>query len=186
MLGHPCVHEGQYRWNQAGPLEKSESSWLAVPHLDEVPPGAPVLRVLRDPYDVVHSAMSKGFLRHGADAYDMYVEHHRPDIMSAGDHLGRVIRWVALWDQPMDQIHHRRLHTGDIRSVVEALRYATGAIATGKEVLDVLIEAGTRTNAVPPDEWTPGPTIDQIRNHPDGALIEARAERFGYKKWEAR
>lgn len=155
---------------------------MAVPHLDSLPVGTPVLRVLRNPYDVVHSAMAKGFLRHGADAYDMYVEHHRPDIANGRDQLGRVIRWVATWDEPLDHLDHADLYIGSISSVAAAAHYATGEDASGGQILDALIEVGVRTNTVASGERMPAPTVDQIKNHPDGPLITARAQRFGYEE----
>src|SRR3546814_20782302 len=59
---------------------------------------------MRDPYAVVRSVMAKGFLQDGHwDPYDLYVEEHRPDIVEPRDHLGRAIRYVALWDEPISE-----------------------------------------------------------------------------------
>lgn len=59
--GFPCSHEG--RWSPAGVVDPrpAESSWLAVPHLDEVPDEVPVVLVWRDPVAVVRSFVGLRF-----------------------------------------------------------------------------------------------------------------------------
>lgn len=184
-LGYPCGHEDQFSWNKAGPLAASEASWLAVPHLDALPPRTPVLRIMRDPYAVVQSATALGLLRHGAHVYDQYIEHHRPDIVQASDHLGRVIRWAALWDESMDD-RLPLLRTRDyddwrhVGSVEGAVWHATGEMPPRDQVGGALRLAGSRTNSKPEERWVTCPTIEQIMAHPDGALIAARASKYGY------
>lgn len=176
-LGHPCAHEKQFTWNKDGPLEVSESSWLAVPHMDSLPPDTPVLRIMRDPYRVVQSIIARGFLRHGDDPYDMYVEHHRPDITSASDHLGRAIRYTALWDEPLEGRNILRVD-GNAHVITGAARYATRSLVSRSEVGQVRRGIGSRvnTNLAP----MPAPSIRQIDAHPDAELLAARADRFGY------
>lgn len=178
-LGHPCTHEGQFTWNKTGPLMSGESSWLAVPHLALLPRNTPVLRIMRDPYAVVQSIMARGFLRHGADIFDGYVEHHRPDIFASPTHLGRAIRYVALWDEPLEGENLLRVD-GTTHRITGAMRYATGARLSRADVGRARTTLGTAVNTTPQRFLLPTPTIDQIENHPDGALIFARAQRFGY------
>lgn len=178
-LGHPCKHEGQFAWNKAGPLEGGESSWLAVPHLDTLPQDTRILRIMRDPYEVVQSIMARGFLRHGADTFDGYVEHHRPDIFASRTHLGRAIRYVALWDEPLWG-QNILWADGNTHRITGAVRYATGARVSRTDVGDARRALGMGVNTTPLHLLLPAPTIEQINDHPDGALIATRAQRFGY------
>lgn len=178
-LGYPCGHEVQFAYDRTGPLTAPESSWLAVPHLDALPPHTPVLRIMRDPYAVVQSAMAKGFLLDGRDAYDVYVETHRPDITQSRDHLGRVLRWVAMWDEPLEGSNLLRVD-GNAHVVTGAVRYATGAKIDRRAVGDARRLVGNRVNT---DEADPGQVRlarERIDAHPDGALIAARADKYGY------
>lgn len=177
-LGYPCGHEVQFSYDRTGPLTAPESSWLAVPHLDALPPRTPVLRIMRDPYAVVQSLMAKGFLLDGRDAYDVYVETHRPDITEGTrDHLGRVIRYVALWDEPLYEVDHHMLFAED--AATRAVEYATGDQPPGQVVRDVLALVGQKVNTHL-DPWQVRPARERIDAHPDGALIAARAKMFGY------
>lgn len=109
MLG--CHHEKQYTPTRHGPLIERESSWLAIPYLDELPDSAAVIRVIRNPYNVVASALRRNFLADPeANPYGRFAVEHCPRIGDADDHLGRVIRWVAFWDAPLDLVEHAALH----------------------------------------------------------------------------
>lgn len=178
-LGYPCAHEEQFSWNRSGPLRRSESSWLAVPHLDDLPRDTRVLRIMRDPYQVVQSIMARGFLRHGADVFDGYVEHHRPDIFTSGTHLGRAIRYVALWDEPLEGMNILWVD-GNTHRTTGAARYITRSPISRGDVGDARRAVGAGVNVTPLYRLLPAPTIEQINDHPDGALIAARAQRFGY------
>jgi hypothetical protein len=186
-LGYPCGHEKAFNPARSGPLTAPESSWLAVPHLDALPPHTPVLRIMRDPYAVVQSIVVRGFLRDGRDAFDVYVETHRPDItQGTRDHLGRAIRYAALWDEPMDD-RTPLLRAGHfdesarIGSVVGAVWEVTREVEVLDGVRDALVLVGSQTNTTPYESRpVPAPTIEQIMAHPDGALIAARADKYGY------
>lgn len=186
-LGYPCGHEQVFgAYGQSSPLTVSESSWLAVPHLDALPPHTAVLRIMRDPYAVVRSIVARGFLRDGRDAFDVYVETHRPDITEGTrDHLGRAIRYVALWDEPIDEkVPLLRARDYDewrhLGSVSGALWHVTGKEHSQEKVVNALARLGTKTNTTMDWESQPVPTIEQILAHPDGALIAARASKYGY------
>jgi hypothetical protein len=177
-LGYYCGHEDTFSYDKSGPLVVSESSWLAVPHLSELPQNTPVIRIMRNPYEVVQSVVARGFLDNVAGPYEDYVERWRPDITSAADHLGRAIRWVALWDDPLSR-QTPILRVGAKPSVITALvQYATGHELDPDIVGSAVKLLGTRVNTTP----DPGsiPSIDQISGHPDGALIITRAREFGY------
>lgn len=176
-LGYPCGHESLYNLWQEGPLSKPESSWLAIPHLESLGEGVSLLRIMRDPYLVVQSAVERGFLANMSDPYDLYVRTHRPDITSAPSHLGRVIRWVALWDQPLDDFPCRLFRTGD--PDLDTVRYATGEDLSAETLREAVVSVGSKVNTNL-GQWTSRPTVAKISDHPDGSLLADRATRFGY------
>jgi len=177
-LGHPCGHEEQFSYDRHGPLVQSESSWLAVPYLDSLPADTTVLRIMRDPYLVVQSIVAKGFLGRG-DAYDEFVASHRPDIVEPSSHLGRAIRYVALWDEPLEGCNLMRVDANTHRTT-GAARNATGARLSRSDVGRVRAALGTEVNAEPANRWFVAPSREEIAADPDGYLIWDRAERFGY------
>src|SRR3546814_11726163 len=107
---------------------------------------------MRDPYAVVRSVMAKGFLQDGHwDPYDLYVEEHRPDIVEPRDHLGRAIRYVALWDEPIsERVPLLRARDYDewrhLGSVWGALLHVTGKEHDRGKVINTPERLGTRTD----------------------------------------
>lgn len=173
-LGYPTGHESLYNPVRSGPLVQNESSWLAVPYLDDLPEETPIIRMVRDPYDVVASVMARGFLNHPFGTYEEFVRRHRPTIVSGSSHLERAIAWVGLWDHPLDNREHFTFHIDryDHQEILQMLHYL-GYTDTHAVNLPSL---NKRINAGPPKRtWIP-----EIINHPIGHLIEQRAERFGY------
>lgn len=155
-----------------------DSSWLAVPYAHRLPEGTPVLRLMRNPYYVVQSAVVKGFLADMNDPFARYVTRHRPDITFTPDHLGRVIRWVGLWDEPLYDVDHLTFQI-ETDNVARAVEYATGDRLPDEVVQDALVLVGEVPN--PGDgPVLPLPPLDQIMNHPDAVLLAQRARRFGY------
>jgi hypothetical protein len=181
-LGYPCTHEGQFNLARSGPLTGGESSWLAIPHLDSLDSSTPILRIMRDPYQVVQSAMARRFLRDPEGPYEKYAIRHCQGLGNGRGHLGRVIRWVALWDSPlMDyRVHGLRAEWGT-RDVRLAVRRATGDRGILDErVSTVLHTLGKKTNTSPLFSHTQYVTREQIDAHPDGSMIRRRAKKFGY------
>lgn len=185
-LGFPCGHEEAFSYDRSGPLTAGEASWLAVPHLDALDPSTPLVRVVRNPFAVVKSAVAKGFLADMADPFSAYVALHRPDIAAGQDHLGRVIRWAALWDEPMDGRAYWPLRVGgSLLSTVGAVYYVAslgGALGDFdaplvSTVKEAVADLGTSINA--PTEPRERPTLEVILAHPDAALLVRRAERVG-------
>lgn len=183
-LGYPCGHEAAFNPATRGSAEAAEnlarpdSSWLAVPYAHRLPEGTPVIRVMRNPYAVVRSAVARGFLADMSGPYERYVQRHRPDITLAPDHLGRVIRWVGLWDEPLYDVDHYVLpiETGD---AARAIEYATSEPLPGEVVQDALVLVGNSVNTnISPRRTTP--SLGRILDHPDAVLLAQRARRFGY------
>lgn len=132
---------------------------------------------MRDPYLVVQSAIERGFLANMEDMYDLYVQKYRPDIAQAESHLGRVIRWVSLWDEPLTTTSHVVLRTG--LPDVDSVSYATGVNLSAEFIATTTQTLGSKvnTNLAP---WTTRPSRDRIDAHPDAQLLRTRSEEFGY------
>lgn len=181
-LGHPCGHEAQFGLAarpMPGTLPGSDSSWLAVPHLSDLPARTPIVRMMRDPSAVVQSAVERGFLRDVEEPYAAYALQHCPVIGEARDWLGRVIRWAALWDAPLVHVPHRTIYL-EAPHLAELRRLGRETITpsmVGKAMALVgrpnANDAGTRL--------FPRPTIADLYEHPDGHLLIDRAERYGYR-----
>ena len=182
-LGFPCSHEVQFGLGVHGPLKGGEASWMAIPHLDSLGPCTPILRMMRDPYEVVASAMAKGFLADPDEPYSAYAIQHCPDIYQGAGRinwLARVIRYVALWDQPLGdrKVYGLRVES-TARQVRLAVKDATGAEdLTDQDVATVLEKVGTTVNSSFRSRVTWGVQSEHIDAHPDGALIRKKAKRF--------
>jgi hypothetical protein len=179
-LGYPCGHEAVFRYDGAGQFTQPDASWLAMPYARALHDalGTPVLRMVRDPYEVAASAYAKGFLYDPEEPFAAYAIRNCSIISAASDHLGRVLRWVASWDWALESVPHMdvMLNSPDVRGMVQ---YATGREPEPGEVSDVRTLVGLRTNANE-DPWQVRPSRARIDDHYDGHLIRARAERFGY------
>jgi hypothetical protein len=182
-MGRPCGHEQQFAPWANGPLRRPESSWLAIPYLPDIPDDIPIVRMMRNPHDVVRSVIARGFLRERQGAYEEFVATHRPAITEGPDHLTRAILWVGLWDMHLDMYDHRvlRVDHHSQESLADAFEYATGTAATINDVKTGLLQVGGKINANRPWLGVTGlPTDPQINRHPYGHLIVARAKEFGY------
>lgn len=180
-LGYPCTHEGSFSYEREGPLEGSDSSWLAMPHLDNLPPATPIIHLVRDPYLVVQSAMAKGFLADMTDPFALYAtrEWGLPSLQD--DHLGRVIRWVLCWDIPLMLRARMVLRVeSPPPTIADAVRYATGEVQDIDRVRAALESIGTQVNTS--TEGVQPPSMEEVLAHPDAYLIAHRAERFGYDR----
>lgn len=179
-LGFPCTHEGQFNLAVSGPLRGAESSWLAMPHIDSLDPSTSLLRIVRDPYAVVQSIVARGFLRDMDGPYEKYALRHAP-VIDRPDHLGRAIRYVALWDLLMPFREHVELRTDDpAAGLANSVLYATGHEPSISDVLAAMKRVGTKTNTNPLFSHTRHVTRQEIDAHPDGGLVRARAMRHGY------
>lgn len=180
LLGYECTHEGQFNLSRNGPLRGGESSWLAIPHLRSLEPSTRVLRIVRDPYSVVRSALARGFFATPSGPYEQYALKHCPPLRDATDQLGYVIRWAALWDVPLVNTTHRVLPVdGSIGRILQAIHYVTGRGFGETRLEQMLVKVGTKTNT------NLGPakreiSRQEIISHPDGWMLHERAQQFGY------
>lgn len=178
-LGHDCGHERWHNPDRYRGMRGPDSSWLAVPNLDQLPDGCRIVHLIRDPLLVARSLLRIRFLhdRNIANPYARFVTRHRPDIVAPREYLDRVIRHVARWDEPVLTHPHMRLRVEDTDAVPDVVEYATGARPDGIEA--VLQQLGTRINThVPqiPDTVTWADVLDR----PEGREMAARAEKYGY------
>jgi hypothetical protein len=180
-LGYPCGHETVFGVNGPGAFNQPDSSWLAVPYAAQTPLCTPLLRIMRDPRQVVMSALAKGFLADLDDPFARYVRSFRPSITRPADHLTRVIRYVALWDDPLDDLGHTVLKSdGGLEHQASAVDVATRTLHARGMIADAMVLVGNRVNTS--REGEPDPvSLEWLATHPDYALIRRRAERFGYR-----
>jgi len=180
-IGFPTTHEYQFGPQRQRKFRTSEASWLAVPFLDSLPKHARLLRVIRDPYAAVTSGMQLDFQeQRDATPYDRFLCEHRPDIVEPDDKLGRIIRWVTMWDAPMNDYRHEviRPDADRLDRLGEVIEYATGATATMGRTARV---CGVLGNAVNTKRRTrPETTRAQIDAHPEGWRVRKRAEFYHY------
>lgn len=184
-MGYPCGHEEVYSPWSSGPLDRSDSSWLAMPHLKDLPADTPIIQVMRDPYLVIQSIVVRSFLANLGGPFESYVSRYRPDITSTSSHLGRAIRWVCKWDEPLDDYPARLLRVEDaelnLAPIIAAFHHAVGEQPADGELRLTLGKLGTKINTNPSAlRRLPPPTREQINAHPDGRLVIERAERYGY------
>lgn len=180
-IGFPTRHEQQFGPDEQQPFTTSEVSWLAVPYLSEIAGTVRLLRVIRDPYAVVMSGMQLDFQEYRTETdFDRFLAKHRPDIVEPDDKLSRIIRWVADWDAPLDQVPHTviRPDADPLDRLGEIVEYATGALVMHGRVTRACAELGDAVNTKP--RTRPVVTRDDIMRHPEGWKIRERAERFGY------
>lgn len=175
-VGYPCGHEVLYHHSKHGPLTANESSWLAVPFLEQIPEETPIVRVIRNPVDVVASVMARGFLKNLDGPYEQFVVKHRPDVIDPDDYMGRAIRWACLWDEDLDiygreyfAFHIDNYGHQDILNMLDHLEYTdTNAVN--------IPSMNKRVNAGPPKE----DLRSQIMMHPEGWMVQERAAEWGY------
>ena len=181
-LGHPTGHEQVFRYDGAQEFTQPESSWMAVPYARSLHDalGTPVVRMVRDPYEVAASAYERGFLADVEEPHAAYALRNCSVISEASDHLGRVLRWVGFWDWTLDSVPHMdvMLNSPDVGGMV---RYVTGRWADPFEVSDARVLVGSLVNSKEHERVLDRPTRAQIDDHYDGHLIRSRAERFGYR-----
>lgn len=150
-LGFPCGHE-QWFNTDSHELLGSDSSWLAVPFLDELPVGTPIIHLVRHPVKVL-----KSYLRtdEQEDPYQTSPHYrfmctHRPYICNSGSLPERAVRRVCTWDEPLFHMNVLRVRIEDCQDpvVVKAMvQYATDRFVSLQEVDQQIRFLGTDHNA---------------------------------------
>ena len=184
-LGIQTWHERQFSPTSAGPLVISEASWLAMPYIDQLPSDTPILRVVRNPYDVVASVMQLDFQVGRPDIgneHDAFLVRHSSFITEPDDKLARAIRWVATWDYALGDIDHEMMFVDRVsaREVTAVVRKMTGdASITERDVRWAVQQVGTNVNHK--RRTRPVVTHRDIDAHHEGWRVRRRAEFFGYR-----
>lgn len=141
--GNPCTHEGQYNLERFGPLERSESSWLAVPWLSQASAEADrVVHLVRHPLMSVASSLARKTFA-APNPYGNYAVSACPDISEAPTELERVMRYWWRWNQliceygadlvRLEEIADSNRVNADPRSAKHPLRWAD--LPTGRDRL---------------------------------------------------
>lgn len=106
-VGYPCTHEKQYSLKRSGPLESPDSSWLAVPYLNDLPQRTPVVHLVRDPVRVLNSMLRtngmKSRPKDSGGVFDSYSYKHLPQSGKPNLQLDRLMTHITHWDAPINE-----------------------------------------------------------------------------------
>ena len=100
-LGHPCGHETVF-----GPLASAaefgalqgDSSWLALPYLDDLPSNAVIFHQVRDPLEVVRSLVGIRMLTAPSPYLD-FIAEHAPEVVDQPDEISRCMAYWVVWNR---------------------------------------------------------------------------------------
>lgn len=165
---------------------EGDASWLAVPRIESLLADSDeevrVLQVVRNPLEVLRGLVQHQFLRRRNNPYDIFAANHLPDVVTASDHLGRLMYYVAEWDRPLQTVADAPVLRVDDPEFDATRLGAVFEYLTGKSLGTADLERAM-SNLRPPDRVrTRGRTVSwrDVRQHQDGQLLIARAEEFGY------
>jgi hypothetical protein len=194
-LGVPTAHEGVLEYHpvtvpQWGDV-RGDSSWPAAMHLHALPPGTPVLHLVRDPLAVVNARYGENKLSddHPEFVIRNFVRRHRPDIFAdAHDDLGRTLLFVERWNRVLDatpsvqpHLRYRRFRVEDIsadgRVLDEAFEFLAGERRGGDACRAALSRVGTDVGRRSEHASL---TWDDIASHPNGRGLVQLAVDYGY------
>lgn len=190
-LDVPCGHERVFR--PGGVLAHrwagGESSWLAVPHLaTSTTWDVPAVRIVRDPFAAVNSAIADGFLvqsRRGVhDPFAAFVFKHQPDVAKVDDSIfaetstaaARAIRWVTGWDAPAEHLPTFRVEDG--ADAIAGILDVIGVRRNRQRIVDRIAVLGTVNTHH--RGATRRYTQAELLGLPDADLLADRATRLGY------
>jgi hypothetical protein len=205
-IGIPCAHEKFFDiWRVMGPnppsafartfpYRRGEASFLAVPYVDELPPGSIVLHQVRHPVAVTRSHMGIRFfaerfqpsvnLAENHPDITGFIRRHCPEVFADEDELERSLRYWVYWNRVAQRAEQRtdlrymRYRVEDLdcsllRCIVSML---------GDEIPDEILDHGLsriskRANHRPRDEsiyWDAIPPSDAKD------AVAALAAEYGY------
>jgi hypothetical protein len=110
--GIPCTHETDYTLMARGPVRVAESSWFAVPFLDDVPDDVTVVHIVRDPLDCVQSLRDRRVFAWSEDAGNIWLTRFNngrwasevyPEIRAQRDGLHRAIAYWTVWNEAIER-----------------------------------------------------------------------------------
>lgn len=152
-LGLDCGHERSFNIARHGPLDASDSSWLAMPFLDRLPENTFLVHVVRRATDVVTSVIERGFLRTLDGPYERFAVKHLPELEDAKTHMERAVTWACRWDYPILTRNRDMIHVDQSSSVYDVCVVAENIIGNGVSLLNhaeyLLNKIGRSVNANP-------------------------------------
>ena len=197
-LGLPCGHERLFapdtlrdrrggwqalpRWPHR---VTAESSWLAAPFVERLPPGTLVVHQVRHPLAVVRSNLRIGFFGEPTDYLD-FARAHLPGL-ERGSPLAQAARYWVGWNALVERAKQRhglayvrlRLEDLDERSLRELLARVGHEIPVG-EVRTALSEVPRDTNTRGRRRDDSGVRLDALPTGPLREALESAARRYGY------
>lgn len=180
-IGLPCEYESQFTYRTHGPLINSESSWLAVPYVNEIPSDVKIVRMIRDPFAVVQSTMRMKFIHRKFHPFERYMHIHNYNVAESDDPLIRAIKWATEWDRPLDDVPHIALFIDGPNSgsnnVSDVITYVTGRPAAELEISSM---TAALSNPINPGNGGVSVSIGDILSCYDSGPLVYRARRWGY------
>jgi hypothetical protein len=177
--GVPCGHEAfftpsglqpRFRWHLRG-----DSSWLAVPALEEWNGAKPlVVHQVRDPREVVKSLVGIGLFRRDND--NPFAQFARRHFSVSGDEVRDAMRWWVAWNRRCAALAHFSYRLEEIGAQSDAFFEAIDETPTREPrtviaaLRDRNINTRKSTRIAYPD-MPDGPEKDELRSE---------AARFGY------
>lgn len=177
-LGYPCGHENYFNFTLKD--VKSDSSWMAIPYLENV--NCPIVRLVRDPLKVVQSFYRSNTYKNSKTRckYTQFTYKHLPELYDT-DELGRCIIRACDWDNPVENYNHITVKIEDrsYESLGDMVYHCTGDTVSVFNIEKALSEIGTKYNSHS-NRVKAEIDFKQVLNHPLGPKLEARAGKFKY------
>ena len=100
-LGHRCGHEMVFDPFKHVPQFddlQGDSSWLALPYLDDLPDGAVIFHQVRDPLEVIRSLVGIRMLTAPSSHLD-FIAEHAPEVIDQPDEISRCMAYWVVWNR---------------------------------------------------------------------------------------
>jgi hypothetical protein len=194
-LGLSTAHEGVLEYHPVAAPSwgefRGDSSWPAAMHLHTLPPGTPVLHLVREPLAVVNARFGQNKLgdAHPEFVIRNFVRRHMPEVFTdAHDDLGRALLWVERWNRHVERtpalrpkLPYLRRHVEDVSADPAALDAVVQFLTAARRGVGVCAAAQRK---VGPDIGRSSNhatlTWADIRAHPNGAGLVRLAVDYGY------
>jgi LPS sulfotransferase NodH len=114
LNGIMCGHEHSFNPSRHGPIQhpyQADSSWLAVPYLDNYIHNTKILHVVRDPIKVLESLTTRGFFKtkiyrkvnDPGDKFYKFVEKFLPEINTIECPVHTAIYFIIHWSKMIEK-----------------------------------------------------------------------------------
>lgn len=183
--GFPCGHEQWFKCPNPEVMKTSESSWIAAPYVPVLIDDIKIIKVVRNPLNVVKSAFATGFLHDKSILpHKEFIKKTRPDIdVTCENHLERVVNWVSMWDKSIDMwraVFTYRIENYKVTVLRNLVQYATGQSLTTTQLRAAYDSVPQKINTHRPNNECNDITWEQILMYKNGGRLMKRAIELGY------